>query len=71
MSKSDITIITEWLHSGGLYTVYSDPARFLKLLLDKETSRVLNTMVLDKSTVDDWYISVKDIMDIFDNIMLL
>ena len=62
MSESDITIITEWLHSRGPYTVYSDPARFLKLLLDEETSRVLNTMLLDKCTVDDQYISVEDIM---------
>ena len=29
MSESDITIITEWLHSGGPYTVFTDPAQFL------------------------------------------
>ena len=69
MTKSDITIITEWLHSGGPYTQYSDPARFLKLLLDEETGRVLNTMLLDQCTVDNYYISVKSIVDTLDNLI--
>ena len=25
MSESDITIITEWLHSGGPYSLFTDP----------------------------------------------
>ena len=49
--------------------MYSDPARFLKLLLDEETGRVLNTMLLDKCTVDDRYISVEDIMDTLDKLI--
>ena len=48
MSESDITIIQEWLHSGGPYTMYMEPARFLRLLLDEETGRSLNTMLLAK-----------------------
>ena len=49
--------------SRGPYTSYSDPARFLKLLLDKETGRVLNTMLLNKCTGDDRYIGIENIVD--------
>ena len=69
MSESDITIITELWHRGGPYTIYSDPAQFLKLLLDEEACRVLNTMLLDKCTVDNRYLSVKQIMDTLDELI--
>ena len=55
--------------SGGPYTSYSDPARFLKLLLDKETGRVLNSMLLNKCTGDDRYIGVENIFDTLDGLI--
>ena len=63
MTELDITIIQEWLLSGGPYTSYSEPTRFLKLLLDEETGRVLNTMLLNKYTGDDSYIGTENIID--------
>ena len=68
MTESDITIIMEWLYSWGPDTKYSNPARFLKLLLDEETGRVFNTMLLDKCTMDGCYISIKNIVDTLDNL---
>ena len=63
MSESDITIITEWLHSGGHYTSYTDPTRFLKLLLDEETGRVLSSTLKERVTPENEYLSVDQIMD--------
>ena len=63
MSELDVTIITEWLHSGGHYTLYTDPTRFLKLLLDEETGRVLSSTLKDRVTPDNQYLSVEQIMD--------
>ena len=48
MSESDVTIISEWLHSGSHYVSYANPTRFLKLLLDKETGRVLSPTLKEK-----------------------
>ena len=55
--------------SRGPYTSYSDPARFLKLLLDKETGRVLNSMLLNKCTGDDRYIGVENIVNTLDELI--
>ena len=63
MSETDVTIITEWLHSGGQYASYADPARFLKLLLDEETGRVLTTTLKEKVTPEDPHLTVEEIMD--------
>ena len=68
-SESDITIITEWLHSGGHYTLLTDPARFLKLLLDEETGRVLSSMLQDRCTPENQYLSIKQIMDSLDELI--
>ena len=69
MTESDITIIQEWLLSRGPYTSYSEPTRFLKLLLDEETGRVLNTMLLNKCTGDDRYIGIENIVDTLDELI--
>ena len=63
MSESNVTIISEWLHSGGHYTSYTDPTRFLKLLLDEETGRVLSSRLKERVTPDNQYLSVEQIMD--------
>ena len=68
-SESDITIITEWLHSGGHYTLLTDPARFLKLLLDEETGRVLSSMLQDRCTPENQYLSIEQIMDSLDELI--
>ena len=52
MPMLDITIIEEWLLSGGSYSTYTDPARILKLLLDNETSRTLSAMLTGKADVN-------------------
>ena len=49
MPVSDITVIEEWLLRRGAYSVYTDPARFLKLLLDEETGRTLSVMLAGKA----------------------
>ena len=69
MSESDITIITEWLHSGGPYMIFSDPAWFLKLLLDEETGRVLSTMLLERCTADNQYLTIEQIIDTLDDLI--
>ena len=69
MSESDVTIITEWLHSGGQYASYADPARFLKLLLDEETGRVLSSTLKEKVTPDDPYLPVEQIMDTLEELV--
>lgn len=69
MTKLDITIIQEWLLSGGPYTSYTEPARFIKLLLDNETGRVLSTMLLSKCTDDNRYIGVENIVDTLNDLI--
>ena len=70
MSESDVTIISEWLHSGGHYTSYTNPTRFLKLLLDEETGRVLSSMLKERVTPDDQYLSVNQIMDSLETLIV-
>ena len=67
MSESDITIITEWLHSSGHDTLFTDPAQFLKLLLDEETGRALSSMLQDRCMPENQYLSIKQIMDTLDD----
>ena len=69
MTKSDITIVEEWLLNRGPYTSYSKPTRFLKLLLDEETGRVLNMMLLNKCTGEDRFIGVENIVDTLDELI--
>ena len=69
MTESDIKIIQEWLLSCGPYTSYTEPARFIKLLLDDETGRVLSTMLLSKCTDDNRYIGVENIVDTLDELI--
>ena len=69
MSESDMTIITEWLHSGGHYTLFTNPTRFLKLLLNEETGRVLSSMLQDRCTPENQYLSIKQIMDSLDELI--
>ena len=49
--------------------MYSEPTRFLKLLLDEETGRTLNTMLLAKCTGDNRYIGVENIVDTVDELV--
>ena len=49
--------------------MYSEPTRFLKLLLDEETGRTLNTMLLAKCTGDNRYIGVENIVDTLDKLI--
>ena len=69
MSESDVTIITEWLHSGGQYASYADPTRFLKLLLDEETGRVLSSTLKEKVTPEDPYLPVEQIVDTLEDLV--
>ena len=69
MSESDITIITEWLHSSGHDTLFTDPAQFLKLLLDEETGRVLSSMLQDRCTPENQYLSIEQIIDSLDELV--
>ena len=49
--------------------MYSEPTRFLKLLLNEETGRSLNTMLLARCTGDNQYIGVEDIVDTLDELI--
>ena len=49
--------------------MFSDPAPFLKLLLDEETGRVLSTMLLERCTPDNQYLTIKQIMDTLDDLI--
>ena len=69
MSESDITIITEWLHSSGHDTLFTDPTQFLKLLLDEETGRVLSSMLQDRCTPENQYLSIEQIIDSLDELI--
>ena len=33
ITDTEVKVISEWLESGGTYTFYTDPARWVKLLL--------------------------------------
>ena len=69
ISVSDITVIEEWLLSGGSYSTYTEPARFLKLLLDDETGRTLSAMLLSKCPSDTHHIGIKNIVDILNELI--
>ena len=62
MPVLDITIIEDWLLSGGSYSTYTDPARFLKLFLDDETSRTLSAMLAGKADAN-FHIAIDVIVD--------
>ena len=49
--------------------MYTEPARFLRPLLDEETGRSLNTMLLAKCPSDNRYISIEDIVDTLDDLV--
>ena len=63
MTDKDFSTILEWLHSGGAYTSYTDPTRWVKLLLDQETSRSFNRILLDKYNVNP-NINIDNIMEV-------
>ena len=69
MMESDITIIQEWLHSGGPYASFTEPTRFIKLLLVDETGRVLSTMLKSKCPEENRYIDVESIVDTLDELI--
>ena len=48
ITDKDFSVILEWLRSGGAYTLYIDPARWVKLLLDQETSRSFDWILHEK-----------------------
>ena len=56
-------IISEWLWSGGAYTQYTDPACWVKLLLDQETERSFDRM-LAKKLSSGKFISINILMDV-------
>ena len=63
ITDKDFSIIMEWLRSGGQYTTYADPARWVKLLLDQETSRSFDRILHEKlETNPD--LSIDDIMEV-------
>ena len=58
------------MKSGGAYTLYTDPARWVKLLLDQETARSFNRMLLEKSSSGQ-FITIDILMDVlYENISL-
>ena len=63
INEADIMTISEWLKSGGAYTTYTDPARWMKLLLDQETAMSLDRMLLEKSSSGQ-FITIDILMDV-------
>ena len=49
--------------------MYTEPARFLKLLCDEETGRSLYTALLAKCPAEIRYISIEDIVDTLDHVI--
>ena len=52
ITDKDFSIILEWLRSGGQYTTYADPARWVKILLDQETSRSFDRILHEKHDIN-------------------
>ena len=63
LTDTDITIISKWLQSGDTYTQYTDPARWVKLLLDQETARSFDRMLAEKANLGQ-FISIDVLMDV-------
>ena len=63
IKNKDFPTILEWLQSGGQYTSYTDPAWWVKLLLDQETSRSFNRILLDKHDINP-NLSIDDIREV-------
>ena len=53
----------------SIHILHTEPARFIKLLLDDETGRVLSAMLLSKCTDDNRYIGVENIVDTLDDLI--
>ena len=56
-------MILEWLQSGGHYATYTDPAWWVKLLLDQETARSFDRILLEKHDINP-NISIDEIMEV-------
>ena len=63
ISEVDIMNISEWLKSGGAYTTYTDPARWMKLLLDQETAMSFDRMLLEVLNSGQ-FIMIDTLMDV-------
>ena len=63
LTDTDITIISEWFQSGGTFTLYTDPAHWVKLLLDQETARSFDRMLAEKVSSNQ-FISIHILMDV-------
>ena len=63
ITDKDFSTILEWLRSGGAYTSYTDPARWVKLLLDQETSRSCDQILHEKHEINP-NLSIDDIIDV-------
>ena len=63
LTDTDIMVISEWLQSGGTYTLYIDPAHWVKLLLDQETARSFDRMLLEKASSNQ-FININILMDV-------
>ena len=68
INEVDIINISELLKSGGAYTSYTDPARWLKLLLDQETVISLNRMLLEVHNSGQ-FIKIDTLVDILCNLI--
>ena len=68
ITDKDFSVILEWLRFGGAYTLYIDPAWWVKLLLDQETSRSFDQILHEKYNINP-NLSIDDIMDVLYNLI--
>ena len=63
ITDKDFSTILEWLRSGGAYNSFTDPARWVMLLLDQETTRSFDRILLYKYNTNP-NINIDDIMEV-------
>ena len=69
ITDKDFSTILEWLQSGGAYTSYTDPAQWVKLLLDRETSKSFDRILHEKHETNP-NLLIDDIMEVLYNLIL-
>ena len=69
ITDKDFSTILEWLRSGGAYTSITNPAWWVKLLLDQETSRSFDQIILDKYNTNP-NITIDDMIEVLYELIL-
>ena len=68
MKDTDLTLVTEWLCSGGTYRDFQDPLQWFKLLVCSETACSLDRVMAEKAE-GEVEMTIERIMNILYNLI--